>query len=408
MIIGQYKILEKIGEGGMGIVYKAEHTTLEQIVALKALPIALSSNTEMRERFIREAKIQAKLSHQNVVNLHNFFEHDGNFYLVMEYIEGETIESILRKSGLIPPEKCISIFKQVLDGIGYAHSKGVIHRDIKPSNIIINREGVVKITDFGIAKIAGDFHKTQTGIKIGTLWYMSPEQVRGQTVGITTDIYSLGITLFEMVTGRLPFTGDSEYQIMKTIIENKPPSPREFYPYVPLNIEQAILKSIEKNPYNRFQTTREFLNVLIGHEVFQEKHLSYHEEETYPIRKPEIPNIFHKITVKKKNLLWTVVIALLLISFSLIYFGMSSVKKDTIINSQQSPSVLSQPNSKGFPISSLHSIKNDNPSSSDRSQKIDKKKSKIEAKDSLYSSPIKTNEEPKNIAGSWGRKKLKE
>jgi len=262
MEIGQYRIIEKIGQGGMGVIYKAEHTTLEQIVAIKALPSTLGSNSDIRERFIREAKIQAKLSHPNVVNILNFLEHEGNNYIVMEYVDGETLEAIIRTTGLIPPERCIAIVRQVLDGIGYAHSRGVIHRDIKPSNIMITRQGNVKITDFGIAKIAGDLKHTQTGVKVGTLWYMSPEQVQGQQAGVTSDIYALGITLFEMVTGKVPFTGDSEYHIMHNIVQNPPPDPREFYPYIPLSLEKTILKAIAKSPADRFQNVGEFAESL--------------------------------------------------------------------------------------------------------------------------------------------------
>jgi serine/threonine-protein kinase len=267
MIIGQYRIIEKIGQGGMGVIYKAEHTTLEQIVAIKALPSTFGSNSDICERFIREAKIQAKLSHPNVVNILNFLEHEGNNYIVMEYVDGETLEAIIRTTGLIPPDRCIAILRQVLDGIGYAHSQGVIHRDIKPSNIMITRQGIVKITDFGIAKIAGDLKHTQTGVKVGTLWYMSPEQVQGQQAGVTSDIYALGITLFEMVTGKVPFTGDSEYHIMHNIVQNPPPDPREYYPYIPVSLEKTILKAIAKSPRDRFQNVREFAESLEREEV---------------------------------------------------------------------------------------------------------------------------------------------
>lgn len=262
MVIGHYKIIDKVGEGGMGVIYKAEHATLEQTVAIKALSPSFSSNSDLRERFVREARIQAKLSHPNVVNIHNFFEFEGNYYLVMEYVEGETLEGIIKTKGLISPDRCLQMFSQILCGVGYAHSKGIIHRDIKPSNIIVNPDGNIKITDFGIAKIVGDLKNTQTGIKMGTLWYMSPEQVKGQPAGTASDIYSLGITLFEMVTGTVPFTGDSEYSIMKQIVETSPPSPREFYPYIPHYLEQAISKAVAKEPGRRFKSTEEFAAAL--------------------------------------------------------------------------------------------------------------------------------------------------
>jgi serine/threonine-protein kinase len=262
MIIGHYEIVKEIGRGGMGIVYQGRHTTIGQIVAIKALTPEWWSQPDMRNRFINEAKSQALLNHPNVVNLYNFFEEDGKSYLVMEYVDGENIERIIKKVGLIPADRCIRIFKQALSGIGAAHEKGIIHRDIKPSNIMVSKDGLVKITDFGIAKIATDFQKTQTGIKVGTLSYMSPEYIKGNALTHLTDIYALGITLYQMVTGTLPFRGDSEYQLMKAIVEYEPPSPVEFYPHIPKYLEEAILKAIRKNQGERFQSAAEFAAAL--------------------------------------------------------------------------------------------------------------------------------------------------
>jgi serine/threonine protein kinase len=271
MVIGQYKILEKIGEGGMGTVYKAEHVTLEQVVALKFL--LMGSNEEMRERFIREAKILAKLNHVNIVTLHNFFEHENNFYLVMEFVDGDVLDALVRTQGPLSPDVCTSIFMQVLSGVGFAHSRGIVHRDIKPRNIMINTHGVVKVTDFGIAKISDETQKTRTGIYLGTLYYMSPEQLEGKQAGVTSDIYSLGVTLFQMATGRVPFTGDSEYHVMKAIMEAHPPSPRDFSPETPEFLERAILKAIARSPADRFQSTAEFMEALGGTAVSKDQGL---------------------------------------------------------------------------------------------------------------------------------------
>lgn len=258
MIIDQYKILHKVGEGGMGIIYKAEHCTLRQVVAIKALPGSLSCKTEIRERFLREATIQAKISHPNIVNVLNFFESEGNCYIVIEYVEGETLEAMIKRLGLIPPERCVSLFRQILAGIQYAHEKGVVHRDIKPGNIMVTSDGTVKIMDFGIAKMAGGANLTRAGVKVGTVWYMSPEQVKGMPATVASDIYSLGVTLFQMVTGRVPFYAKSEFDVMKTIVETPPPSPKNFYPYIPVQLEQAILKSLAKNPAQRFKSAQDF------------------------------------------------------------------------------------------------------------------------------------------------------
>jgi len=323
MTIGQYRIIEKLGEGGMGIVYKAEHVELGQIVALKCINPVISANPELRDRFKKEARIQAKLSHPGIVSLHNFFEHEGNLHLVMEYVEGESLDVFIKKSGLIPPGTCLSIFSQVLEGIGYAHSMGVIHRDVKPGNIIITGNGRAQITDFGIAKIAGDFQKTRTGVKVGTIWYMSPEQVRGQALDRTTDIYSLGILLFEMLTGKVPFNGDSEYEIMKAIIENEPPSIKEFYPYIPAQMERAIMRAISKSSKVRFQSTRDFLEAL---QI--ESQIELRPKES-PVRKISalIPSIHF---MQEKKFLPLAALLLLISGGALIYAGLSPKEPDRV------------------------------------------------------------------------------
>jgi serine/threonine protein kinase len=300
MVIGQYKIIEKIGEGGMGVIYKAEHSTLEQVVAIKALPSSLSSNTEIRERFIREATIQAKISHPYIVNILNFFEFEGNYYIVMEYVEGETLEAMIKRLGLIPPEQCLSIFEQIAAGIEYAHGKGIIHRDIKPGNVMVNSQGTVKIMDFGIAKIAGGLNLTRAGVKVGTVWYMSPEQVKGYPATVTTDIYALGVTLFEMVTGRVPFYADSEYNVMKNIVESLPTSPKVFYPYIPDSMENAILKALSKTSVDRFQSVKEFAAALSDNGYSP----GVRQPSESPFKRFEQLSVLKKIAFSSKQLLW--------------------------------------------------------------------------------------------------------
>ena len=200
-ILRDYQIIDELGKGGMGTVYLAEDQMLRRKVAIKVLNPILTDDAQFTERFRHEARVQASLIHSNIVTLYNFFEEDGYYCMVMEYAEGETLKEKIQKEGAIEEERALKIFRQMLEGVGYAHEKGIIHRDIKPSNIIIDSRDRVKIMDFGIAKILGDRGMTKTGTKLGTIYYMSPEQIRAEKdIDQRTDIYSLGITLYEMVT----------------------------------------------------------------------------------------------------------------------------------------------------------------------------------------------------------------
>lgn len=260
--IREFRIIEKIAEGGMGIVYKAFDENLDRYVALKAIHKTFTANEELVARFKQEAKVQAGLTHPNIVSLFNFFLEGDIYYMAMEFIEGETLGQRIKKVGLLPPHKCIPMFLQMLDAVDYAHRKGVIHRDIKPSNILIDKDDNIKIMDFGIAKIIGDRGLTKTGTKMGTLYYMSPEQVvASKEVDNRTDIFSLGITFFEMVTGQLPYENiesDSDYNLMKQIVSLELPSVRKYYPYVPEKVEQAIRKATMRKPEDRFISCAEF------------------------------------------------------------------------------------------------------------------------------------------------------
>ncbi|MBF0466873.1 MAG: serine/threonine protein kinase, partial [Nitrospirae bacterium] len=262
MEVGQYRVIDKIGEGGAGIVYKAEHTLTKQTVAIKELSREFSISEDMKERFIREARIQAKLNHKNIVRLYNFIEQDGLFYLIMEYMEGKRLDHIIKEQTPMEYGKCLQYFKQILDGVGFAHSQGIIHRDIKPANVIVDNDGTIKIMDFGIAKGQDDAHLTKTGTSMGTLRYMAPEQVRGEKVGVHSDVYSLGMTLYEMVTGSTPFKSDSAYHLMKEIVDEAISSPAKFRNDIPETIENAIMKACAKNPSDRFVSTSGFSKAL--------------------------------------------------------------------------------------------------------------------------------------------------
>jgi len=265
-IILNYKVISLIGEGGMGSVYLAEHQTLGRKAAIKVLLPEIARNQMIRDRFINEAKTLSLLSHQNIVTLYDFSDVDGNLVLVMEYTEGTPLDTVIEKiTGAIPEQRCINIFKQVLDGFSYAHRKGIVHRDIKPANIILQSDDTPKILDFGIAKIVeGDVKLTKTGTRMGSVVYMSPEQVMGRDVDQRSDIYSLGVTLFEMLTGRLPFDTrtESEFDIQTKIVR-EPLSPiRSINPNISENLENVIIQATEKNVNYRFQSCEEFLMAI--------------------------------------------------------------------------------------------------------------------------------------------------
>ena len=263
--IREYRIIEKLGEGGMGEVYLAEDENLGRQVAIKMLAPELMRNAELVERFKQEARLQASLIHPNIVALHTFFVEGGTFYMVMEYAKGETLSQRLKRVGLLPPYICIPIFNQILSAVGFAHEKGIIHRDLKPSNIIIDQNNNVKVMDFGIAKVLGDRGMTKTGTKMGTLNYMSPEQIMGEKdIDLRTDIFSLGITFYEMLTGKLPYETktESDFMLMQQIVENKIPSVKESYPYVPDKVDTAIAIATQKSKGDRFNSCNEFKEYL--------------------------------------------------------------------------------------------------------------------------------------------------
>jgi serine/threonine protein kinase len=282
--IAGYRILDKLGEGGMGVVYKAVDAALERTVAIKFLNPDLARNPELVARFRNEARAQANLNHTNLATLYAFMVQEGTAAMVMEFVDGETFEQMVMRRGPIPSLEVIPLFKQALLGIGYAHRAGIVHRDIKPSNLMVNHMGIVKVMDFGIAKVMGTRGMTRTGAPIGTGWYMSPEQVLNKSVDIRSDIYSLGITLYQMVSAHVPFEADSDFKIMLEHVNSLPPLPTKFYPYIPKGIENAILKALEKNPDDRFQTVEEFGSALERPEDFQAAAASMHGPPPIPFQ----------------------------------------------------------------------------------------------------------------------------
>ena len=262
--VGSYKITEKIGEGGMGAVFKGIDVMLDREVAIKMLRPELARQAQLAERFRSEAVTLAKLNHPNIATLYSFLRQNDDFFMVMEYVRGETLEQIMRSRGPMNCDTAITLFCHALEGMEHAHAMGIIHRDIKPANIMLTERGSIKVMDFGIARVLGTDRMTRAGHLVGTIEYMPPEQVRGGETDARSDIYSLGILLYEMLTGRVPFTSPSEYELMRSQVEDAPPPPREFAPQTPVEIEQSILRALAKNKDDRFQTAGEFRLALLA------------------------------------------------------------------------------------------------------------------------------------------------
>jgi len=260
----RYEIVAKIGEGGMGVVYKAIDKELQRPVALKMLHHAHSSEEMLKVRFEIEARALANLNHRSIVTLFDYFKLEENHFLVMELLEGKTGKDLLEEKEVIPFPELIRMFRSVMDGLAYAHRRGIIHRDIKPNNIMIMNSGEVKIMDFGIARRMNSPQVTQVGYAVGSALYMSPEQIKNQQVDHRSDIYSLGITMFEMATGKAPFldADSSEYNIMLRHLSSELPSSRALNPDIPETLEKAIIKATQKNPEDRFQTMDELALAL--------------------------------------------------------------------------------------------------------------------------------------------------
>ncbi len=263
-VVGNYKIVEKLGEGGMGTVYKALDLMVEREVAVKVLRPEVASQPDVTERFRTEAVTLAKLNHPAIATLFSFFRHGQELFMVIEYVPGRSLDALIRQLGPMPWERAVPLFAKALEGIEHAHQLGILHRDIKPANIMLTDAGAVKVTDFGIARALGTSRMTRTGFVVGTIGYMAPERIRGQEADRRSDIYSLGVVLYEMLTGRLPFESDSEWELMRAHIEAPPPPPSALQPGIPAALEAVVLRALAKNLPDRFQTAAEFRTALLG------------------------------------------------------------------------------------------------------------------------------------------------
>ncbi|MFO7322537.1 MAG: protein kinase [Chloroflexota bacterium] len=260
--IGGYEITDVIGRGGMATVYRAYQVSMNRVVALKVLPRHLANDDTYLQRFHREVKIASQLEHRNIVPVHDYGEYEGQPYIVMRYLPGGSVDDLL-KNGPLALEQIIELLDQIAPALDYAHGKGVLHRDLKPSNVLIDDNGGAYLTDFGIARILGETSSVVTtqGV-VGTPSYMSPEQAQGQPLDPRSDLYALGVMLFEMATGRRPFESDTPYSIAVMQVTTTPPSPRSINPAISRPVEQVILKALKKRRDERFSSAAEMLEAL--------------------------------------------------------------------------------------------------------------------------------------------------
>jgi serine/threonine-protein kinase len=319
--IAQYKVHEKIGEGGMGVVYKAEDTRLERMVALKFLPPHLAASEQDKARFIQEAKAASALNHPNVCTIHDIQDHDGQMFIVMEYVDGQTLRE---KKDAISFKQAVEIGIQVSDGLSAAHEKGIVHRDIKPENIMIRKDGIAQIMDFGLAKLRSSSSKinrlTKEGSTVGTAGYMSPEQIQGQDADHRSDIFSLGVLLFELFTKQLPFKGVHETALAYEIVNVDAPPMSTVNPEIDAELDRIVFECLQKDPEERYQSTKEISRDL---KRFRRESSKARMSRTFPaqtaVRSTTIPvNGGTEAEVPRRGLsnvlLWQIVAAIAVIA----------------------------------------------------------------------------------------------
>ena len=294
----RYEIVKSIGEGGMANVYLAMDTILDRKVAIKVLRGDLANDDKFIRRFQREALSASSLSHPNIVEMYDVGEDNGNYFIVMEYVEGRTLKQLLKKRGTLTLSEVVDIMLQLTDGISHAHGSYIIHRDLKPQNIMIEENGAIKITDFGIAMAMNSSQLTQTNSVMGSVHYLPPEQASGKGSTIKSDIYSMGILFYELITGSLPFKGENAVEIALKHMKDTLPSVKKANPNVPQSIENIILKSTAKNPKNRYTDVREMhddLVIALNPDVLEQ------EKYIYKYPEHEIVEMANNITTGKKD-----------------------------------------------------------------------------------------------------------
>ena len=258
--LGRYEIISELGQGAMGVVYKARDPLIDRVVAIKTinLALALDEKEEYEGRFYQEAKAAGRLSHPNIVTIYDVGKNGDIAYIAMEFLEGYELRNIINENGSLPISQVLDIVAQVAQGLSYAHEHDIVHRDVKPSNVMVVRDGHIKITDFGIARMPYSAVQTQTGMVLGSPKYMSPEQVMGKSIDQRSDIFSLGVMLYEMLTGQSPFNGDNVNAIMYQTLNAIPSPPNSLNPEVPEMIDFIVAKALAKKMEDRYQSAKDF------------------------------------------------------------------------------------------------------------------------------------------------------
>ena len=338
IIAGRYIIKELIGQGGMADVYLAEDKILERVVAIKLLRSSLTGDPVYITRFHREASAAAALSHKNIVQIYDVGEEDDNYYIVMEYVPGQTLKELIYKRGALHYVEAIDIMKQVVSATAKAHSMGIIHRDLKPQNILVTDSGVVKIADFGIASIQSLSQVTQTDTIMGSLHYLAPEIARGEKATVQSDLYALGIVFYELLRGEVPFNGESPVNIALKHMRDEIPSLRAFNPSIPQSVENIVIKATAKNIKDRYSFAKEMfedLSTCMKREKEEKLVFTYQEEQeptiiadnekfftksTEEIKTEEVEEKPKKKSNKKYAVIGGIIGAVVLIGF-FIYFA---------------------------------------------------------------------------------------
>lgn len=304
MLGNRYEIIEKIGEGGMGLVYKAKCHLLNRFVAVKMLKPEYTGDEEFINRFKKESLSSASLSHPNIVNIYDVGVEDGMYYIVMEYVKGRTLKEIVRERAPLSYYEIINITRQICLALEHAHNNNIIHRDIKPENILITHDGIVKVGDFGIARASNSATLTNTGNVIGSVYYISPEQARGSYTDEKTDIYSLGTVMYEMATAKVPFMAESPVVIALKHIQESVVKPSQLNPDIPVALEDIILKSLEKNPVHRYESAAAMIKDLDRASFDPNSHVQTRSEGINEVTKvmPAIKDDYLKNGEKTKNI----------------------------------------------------------------------------------------------------------